>query len=62
MEKFSALLALCEGNHWSTVEPPHKDRQRGALYFVWSAPDQTVEQTIETPIIWDAIELIMTCL
>ena len=28
--------------------------------FLWSAPEQTVEQTIETPVIWDAIALIMT--
>ena len=31
-------------------------------YFLWSAPEQTVEQTIETPVIWDAIALIMTSL
>ena len=30
--------------------------------FLWSAPEQTVEQTIETPVIWDAIALIMTSL
>ena len=29
---------------------------------LWSATEQTVEQTIETPVIWDAIELIMTAL
>ena len=28
--------------------------------FLWSAPEQTVEQTIETPVIWDVIALIMT--
>ena len=28
----------------------------------WSAPEQTVEQTIETHVIWDAIALIMTSL
>ena len=27
--------------------------------FLWSAPEQTVEQTIKTPVIWDAIALIM---
>ena len=32
------------------------------LYFLWSAPEQTVEQTIETRVIWDAIVLIMTSL
>ena len=28
----------------------------------WSAPEQTAEQTIEIPVIWDAIALIMTSL
>ena len=27
---------------------------------LWSAPEQTVEQTIETPVIWDAIVLALT--
>ena len=31
-------------------------------YFLWSAPEQMVEQTIEMPEIWDAISLIMTSL
>ena len=31
-------------------------------YFLWSVPEQTVEQTIETPMIWDPIALIMTSL
>ena len=30
--------------------------------FHWSAPEQTAEQTIETPMIWDTIMLIMTSL
>ena len=30
--------------------------------FPWSAPEQTVDQTIETPVIWDAITLIMMSL
>ena len=30
--------------------------------FLWSASEPTVEQTIETPVIWDAIALIMTSL
>ena len=29
-------------------------------YFLWFAPEQKVEQTIEMPVIWDAIALIMT--
>ena len=27
--------------------------------FLWSVPDQTVEQTIEIPVIWDAVALII---
>ena len=30
--------------------------------FLWSAPEQTFEQTIETPVIWDTIAPIMTSL
>ena len=30
--------------------------------FLWSAPEPTDEQTMEMPVIWDAIELIMTSL
>ena len=30
--------------------------------FRWSAPEQTLKQTIETPMIWDVIALIMTSL
>ena len=30
--------------------------------FLWSTPEQTVEQTIETPVTWDAIALIMMSL
>ena len=31
-------------------------------YCLWSAPEQTVGQTIETPVLWDAIVLIMASL
>ena len=30
--------------------------------FLWSAPEQTAEQTIEMSVIWDTIVLIMTSL
>ena len=30
--------------------------------FLWSAPEQTAKQTIETPVISDAITLIMASL
>ena len=50
METFSALLAFVRGIH------------RSLWYFLWSAPEQTVVQALETPVIWDAIALIMTLL
>ena len=31
-------------------------------YFLWSAPDQTTEQTAQMPVIWDAVSLIVTSL
>ena len=33
METFSALLAFCEGNHRSPMDPPHRGQCRGALMF-----------------------------
>ena len=39
METFSALLALCVGNSPVPVNSPHKDQWRGALMFLWSAPE-----------------------
>ena len=30
--------------------------------FIWSAPEQTPQQAIETPVIWDVIVLVMTSL
>ena len=46
----------------SPKDSPHKDQWRRALCFLWSALEQKVEQTIETPVIWDAIVIIMTSL
>ena len=45
LETSSALLALWEA---SDAE---------LWCFLWSAPEQTAEQTIETPVIWDARQL-----
>ena len=59
MEAFSALVAICEGN------PPltgGKASDAELWCFLWSAPEQTVEQTIETLMISDAIAIIMTSL
>ena len=34
METFSKLLALCEGNHWSLVDSPHKGQwQNFGIFF-----------------------------
>ena len=53
METFSALLAFCVGNSPVT----------GELWcFLFSAPEPTVEQTMETLLIWDATTLIMMSL
>ena len=61
METFSALLALCEGE--STGGFPLTKASDAELWcFRWSEPEQMVEQTIETPMIWDAIAFIMTSL
>ena len=50
------------GINWSPVNSPHKGQWRGALIFLWSAPESTVEWTIVRLMIWDAITLIMTSL
>ena len=42
--------------HWSLLHSTHTKASDTALwYFVWSVPEQTVKQTLETPKIWDAI-------
>ena len=53
MEALSALLALCEF-------PAQRPVTRSFDVFLWPAPEQTIEQTIEMLVIWDAIALIMT--
>ena len=55
--ELSALLALYAGNSPVTLT---KVSDAGLWCFLWSAPEQTVVQTIVTPVIWDAIVLIMT--
>ena len=57
METFLALMALGEGNPSVTGEFPSQWPVTWSFdVFVW----EKVEQTIETPVIWDAIVLIMT--
>ena len=59
METFTALLALCEGNPPVTFT---KTSDPELWLFLWYAPEQTAKQTIETPVVWDVIALIMTSL
>ena len=47
------------GHRWL---PLTKASDAELRYFLWSVPEQTVEQTIETQVIWDAIALIITSL
>ena len=52
------------GHRWIS---PHKDQWHEALVFslicTWTnGPEQTVEQTMEAPVIWDTIALILTYL
>ena len=47
------------GHRWN---PLTKASDAELWYFLWSAPEQTVEETIATPVIWDAIALVMTSL
>ena len=56
MEVFSGLLTLCEGI--SSQRTVTRSFEHVELFF-WSAPEQTVEETLETPVIWDAITLTM---
>ena len=57
---FLASLALCEGKPPVTGGSPlTKASDRELWCFLWSAREQTAEQTIETPVISDAIMLIM---
>ena len=63
MEAFSTLLALSEGNLPVIGGFPLTEASGAGLwYFLWSATEQTVEQTIKTPVIWDAIAFIMKSL
>ena len=62
METFSALLALCEGNSPVTGEFPSQRPVSRSFDIFFDLPQQTAVQTIETPVIWDDIVLVMTSL
>ena len=53
----SRVTGLCD--LWP-VDSPQKTSAAELWYLLRSAPKQMVEQTIETPVIWGVIALIMT--
>ena len=62
METFSTLLAFCAGNSPVTGEFPTQSQVMRSFDVFLSAPEPTVRQAMETPVIWDAIRLINTSL
>ena len=59
---FRVTEVLCEeftGHRW-TVRLKASNAE--LWYFLWSVAEPTVEQKMETPVIWDDIPLIMTSL
>ena len=57
---FPRYWPFVRGIHRHRRIPLTKDSDAELWCFRWSATKQTVEQTFETPMIWDAIVLIMT--
>ena len=55
METFSALLTFVRGIHRLPVTDEFPLQRPVTRGFDWSAPQQTVEQSIEMPVIWDVI-------
>ena len=52
----SALMALCEENPLVTIAFPTQWANNAEfLCFLWYEPAQTVEQTVELLVIWDAM-------
>ena len=58
MDWLSALLALCVGNPWVIGGFPSQRTSAANLMFLQCLPDQTVEQTLECPVIWHDMTLI----
>ena len=56
------MVTSSNGNIFRVTGPSRGEFTVGLWCFLWSAPEQTVEQTIETPVIRDAIVLIMRSL
>ena len=61
-KQFPSYWPFSQGIHRSPVNSRTNASDAKLWYFLGSAPDPTVEQTVETPVISDAIALIMTSL
>ena len=57
--RYWSFVRETTGHRWI---PLIKIRDAERWCSLWSTPEQTVEHTIDTPVIWDAIALIMTSL
>ena len=58
---FSALLAICEGNPPVTSGFPSQRPVTRSFDVFFDLPEKkTIAQTIGTPVIWEAVALIMT--
>ena len=62
MEIFPRYWPFVCGIHGSPVNSPLKASDAELWCFLWSLPESTIVQTMEVPVIWDAIALIMTSL
>ena len=59
---FLRYWPFVKGIHRSPVNSLEKASDTELWCFLWSAPEQAIEQTIEKPVIWNAIALITTSL
>ena len=63
MEIFSFLLAPLRGESTGHRWIPLAKASDADLWcFLWRAPEQTAEQTVQMPVIWDAMALNVTSL
>ena len=62
METLSALLALCGGNPPVTGGfPSQRGNNAERWCYLCCQPEQTVQQTVDSPAIWDASEFVWCC-
>ena len=59
---FPRYWLFVRGIHRSSVNSPNKVSDAELWCFLWSASEQTVEYTLDAPLIWDVIASIMTSL